>query len=86
MAMIRMDPVPVRVRTGWFDGRPRTITWGDRSMPVTSLVAVRDETSAYPVAVGPRVVFEVETPTARLALAYRPRGGRWTVEAIDRAA
>jgi hypothetical protein len=86
MAMIRMEPVPVRVRTGWLDGRPRAITWGDQTMRVTGLTAVRDETSAYPVAVGPRVVFEVETPTARLALAYRPRGRRWTSEAVDRAA
>ncbi len=28
MAMIRVEPVQVQVRTGWFDGRPREITWG----------------------------------------------------------
>jgi hypothetical protein len=86
MAMIRMDPVPVSVRTGWFDGRPREITWDRETLPVIGLMAVRDETSAYPASVGPRVVFEVQTPTARLALAYRPRGRRWTVEAVEPAA
>jgi hypothetical protein len=86
MAMIRVEPVPVRVRTGWFDGRPREVTWGERTLPVTALAAVRDETSAYRVATGPRIVYEVETPGARLALTYRPRGRRWTVEAVDVAA
>lgn len=86
MAMTRVDPVAVHVRTGWFDGTPREITWGDRVLPVTRLAAIRDETSAYPAATGPRIVFEVDTPSGRVALSYRPRGRRWTVEAIDRAA
>ena len=86
MAMIHFEPVPVRVRTDWFDGRPREITWGDERLPVIDVAAVRDETSAYPALTGPRIVFEVETPRARLALSYRPRGRRWAVEAIDRAA
>jgi len=86
MAFTRVDPVPVRVRTGWLDGAPRAIAWGDEVLPVTALAAVRDETSAYPVAVGPRIVFEIETPRARFALSYRPRGRRWTVEAIEPAA
>ncbi|MEA2545863.1 MAG: hypothetical protein QOI09_1136, partial [Chloroflexota bacterium] len=29
MEMIRVEPVEVHVRTGWFDGSPREITWGD---------------------------------------------------------
>ena len=48
MAMIRVEPVEVRVRADWFDGRPREVTWGDRRLPVTGLAAVRDESSAYP--------------------------------------
>jgi len=28
MAFIRVDPVQVQVRTDWFTGRPREITWG----------------------------------------------------------
>ena len=37
MAMIRVEPVEVHVRTGWFDGTPREITWGDERLPVTRL-------------------------------------------------
>ena len=33
MAMIRVEPVEVHVRTGWFDGSPREITWGDERLP-----------------------------------------------------
>ena len=28
MAFTRVEPVEVHVRTDWFDGRPREITWG----------------------------------------------------------
>ena len=86
MAMTRVQPIPVQVRTGWFDVRPREITWGDERFPVTAVAAVRDETSAYPVATGPRILFEVQTPSGRLALSFRPRGRRWAVEGVDRAA
>ena len=70
MAFIRVEPVQVHVRTGWFDGRPREITWGDERLPVTRLTAVREEAAAYPVITGPRTLFEVETPRARLSLTY----------------
>ena len=83
MAMIRVTPVPVHVRTSWLDGRPREITWGDRRLPVTGLELVRDESSAYPVVVGPRTVFEVRTPHARLTLSFRHRTRRWTIEGLD---
>ncbi|HEY0444725.1 MAG TPA: hypothetical protein VGC90_10920 [Candidatus Limnocylindrales bacterium] len=83
MAMIRVAPVSVHVRTDWFDGRPREITWGDRKLAVTRLAAVREETSAYPVVVGPRTVFEVDTPLARVTLSYRHRTRRWTIEGLD---
>ena len=32
---IRVEPVPVRVRTDWLDGRPREITWGAERLPIT---------------------------------------------------
>ena len=54
MAMIRVEPVEVRVRTGWFDGSPREITWGEERLPVTRLTAVREEAAAFPVITGPR--------------------------------
>lgn len=83
MAMIRVEPVEVHVRTGWFDGSPREITWGDERLPVTRLAAVREEAAAYPVVTGPRTFFEVETPRARLSLTYQHRSRRWTITALD---
>ena len=83
MAMIRVEPVEVHVRTGWFDGAPREITWGDERLSVTRLTAVREEAAAYPVITGPRTLFEVETARARLALTYQHRSRRWTITALD---
>ena len=83
MAMIRVEPVEVHVRTGWFDGSPREITWGDERLPVTHVTAVREEAAAYPVITGPRTLFEVETSRARLALTYLHRSRRWTITALD---
>jgi hypothetical protein len=83
MAMIRVEPTLVQVRTDWFDGRPREVTWGDERLPITSLAAVRHEDSAYPIEVGPRTVFEVVTPKARLALSFQHRSRRWTIEGLD---
>lgn len=83
MAMIRVEPVQVRVRTGWLDGSPREITWGSERLRVTRLTAVREEIAAFPVITGPRTMFEVETPRARLALTYRHRSRRWTITALD---
>lgn len=83
MAMTRVEPVPVRVRTDWLSGRPREIRWGDRTIPVTSITTVRREISAYPAGTGPRTMFEVDTPDLRLALTFRHRGRRWLLEGLD---
>jgi hypothetical protein len=83
MAMLRVEPTTVQVRTGWFDGRPRSVVWRDRTLPVTRIAAVRDESAAFPVVTGPRTVFEVTTPFARMALSFRHRSRRWTVEALE---
>lgn len=83
MAMIRVEPVEVHVRTGWFDGSPLEITWGDERLAVTRLHAVREEAAAYPVITGPRTLFEVQTSRARLALTYQHRSRRWTITALD---
>ncbi|MGP1673629.1 MAG: hypothetical protein ACTS8Z_00245 [Candidatus Limnocylindrales bacterium] len=85
MAFIRVEPVLVSVRTDWFSGRPREITWGDERLPITQLSSVREESSAYPVISGPRTLFEVETPRARLSLTYQHRSRRWTVTGLDQA-
>ena len=84
MAFIRVDPVEVQVRTNWFNGRPREITWGDERLPITRLAAVREEAAAYPVITGPRTLFEVDTPRARLSLIFQHRSRRWTVNGLDR--
>lgn len=83
MAMIRMEPTTVRVRTDWLNGRPREITWGEETLPIMALAAVRHEDSAYPVEVGPRTLFEVVTPRVRLALSFQHRSRRWTIEGLD---
>ena len=83
MAIVRMAPVTVHVKAGWLDGAPREITWGEVRLPVTRLTAVRTETSAYKKAIGPRTFFEVETPGAKLALCFRHRSRRWTVDGVD---
>ena len=86
MAFIRVEPVPVHVRTDWFTGRPREITWGAERLIITNLAAVREEAAAYPVITGPRTLFEVETPRARLSLTYLHRSRRWTVTGMEEAA
>jgi hypothetical protein len=83
MAMIRMEPTVVRVRADWFNGRPREITWGEERLPIMALAAVRHEDSAYPAETGPRTLFEVVTPRARVALSYQHRSKRWTIEGVD---
>ena len=50
---------------------------------VTYMTAVRHETSAYKVGVGPRTVFEVDTPRARLALSFVHRTRQWTIDGLD---
>ena len=83
MAIVRMEPVNVRVRTDWFNGTPREVTWNSVRLPVTRVSAVSREDSAYRVDVGPRTIFEVETPGARLALSFQHRSRRWTVDGVD---
>jgi hypothetical protein len=81
--MLRVEPTAVHVKTDWFDGRPREITWADERLPITSHTLVREERSAYPVATGPRSFFEVQTARARFQLTYQHRRCRWLVEAAD---
>jgi hypothetical protein len=83
VAIVRMEPVNVQVKANWIDGTPREITWGEVRLPVTRLNAVRRETSAFRASVGPRTVFEIDTPGARLALSFQHRSRRWTVEGVD---
>ena len=86
MAMIRVEPVEVRVRADWFDGRPREITLNGRKLRVLEVLGVRDESAAFPVVTGPRTLFEVETADAVLQLSFRHRSRRWTIEGMDQRA
>ena len=83
MAFIRVEPVPVQVRTDWFSGRPREITWGAERLTITHLSAIREEAAAYPVITGPRTLFVVDTPQARVSLTYLHRSHRWTITGLD---
>ena len=83
MAMVRVEPLEVRVRADWFDGRPREVTLAGRWLRVLEVLGVRDESSAFPVVTGPRTLFEVETADARMTLVFRHRTRRWTLEELD---
>ena len=83
MAFTRVEPVVVHVRTDWFDGTPREIRWGHERMPVVALASVRVEAAAYPVITGPRTLFVVDTPQARVSLTYLHRSRRWTITGLD---
>lgn len=83
MAMIRITPLEVHVRTDWFDGRPLSITIARETVPVVAVEVVRRESAAYPAASGPRTLFRVLTPAARYALTYEHGRRRWFVEALD---
>ncbi|MDQ3938427.1 MAG: hypothetical protein M3253_07075 [Chloroflexota bacterium] len=83
MAMVPMTPIEVRVRCGWFDGRPRSIQLDHQEVPVLRIEQVRHERAAYVAARGPRTVFDVRTPGARLRLSFEHRRRRWLLEALD---
>lgn len=83
MAIIRVTPTPVAVRCGWFDGRPRSIRLGTDEVPVLRIEQVRDESAAYPVEFGPRTIFDVSTPDARLRLTFEHRRRRWLLEGTE---
>ncbi len=83
MAMVRITPVEVQVRCDWFDGTPRSVRMADEDVPVVSVARVRHEAAAYPALIGPRTLFEVETPRSRLSLTFQHRQRRWTVDGLD---
>ena len=83
MALIPISPVSVTVRCDLFDGRPRSIRVGSERLAVKRVARVRREAAAYPQAIGPRTLFEVDTPDARLELAFHHRSRRWSIDAMD---
>ena len=85
MAIVRVTPTQVDVKTGRFDGRPRSIKTAYERVPVIEISQVRDELAAYPVARGPRRIFDVRTPDARLRLSFEKRRRRWVIEGVEAA-
>jgi len=85
MAIVRVTPTQVEVSCGFFDGRPRQIRIARERVPVIEIAQVRDELAAYPVETGPRRIFDVLTPDARLRLAFEKRRRRWLLEGLDAA-
>lgn len=85
MAIVRVTPTQVDVGTGLFDGRPRSIRVAQERVPVIEIANVRDELAAYPVERGPRRIFEVRTPDARLRLSFEKRRRRWLLEGLEAA-
>ena len=84
MAMVRISPMEVHVGCDWFTGRPETVRLGGETVPVVRVARVRQESAAYPEAVGPRTLFEIDTPEARLAVTFEHRGRRWLLDGLDR--
>lgn len=85
MAIVKVTPTEVDVSCGLFDGRPRSIRVARERLPVIEISQVRDELAAYPADRGPRRIFEVLIPDARLRLAYEKRRRRWLLEGLDAA-
>ena len=85
MAIVRVTPTEIDVKTGLFDGRPRQVRIANENIRVIEIAQVRDELAAYPVAQGPRRIFDVLTRDARLRLAFEKRGRRWLLEGLEAA-
>jgi len=83
MAMVRITPTEIAVGCDPFTGRPRSVRMGADLQPIVRIERVRDESAAYPVALGPRTLFDIRTPAARLRLAFEHRSRRWLVEGLD---
>jgi hypothetical protein len=83
MAMVHITPTEIAVGCDPFTGRPRSVRVGAEIQPVIRIERVRDESAAYPVALGPRTVFDVLTSASRLRLAYQHRPKRWVVVGLD---
>lgn len=64
-------------------GRPANVRIGTRSLLVTRLDGVRDETAAFPADRGPRVTLRIGTDQGPASLVFDRRRRRWFVEALE---
>lgn len=83
--MVRTKPTEIEVHVGWLDGRPRSVVLEGQRAPVLSIAQVRDELAAYPADRGPRRIFDVTTPKARVRLSFERRRRRWLLESLEAA-
>lgn len=86
MALVKITPVPARVRWDRAAARPASVALGNRRLAVTNLKAVRDEMAAYPASRGPRITLLLDTDAGEASLIFDGRRRRWYVEALDQAA
>ena len=86
MAIIRVAPVDVEVRTDWFNGRSPRDHLGRRATPDHPRRRGPRRAFRLPGDHRPRTLFEVDTPLVRLALTYRHRSRRWLIEGLDEVA
>lgn len=85
MAIVRVTPTEIDVKTGLFDRRPRQIRIANENVPVIEISQIRDELSAYPAALGPRRIYDVRTPDARLRLSFGKNRRCWLLEGLEAA-
>ncbi|MEX1295303.1 MAG: hypothetical protein AB1Z67_03935 [Candidatus Limnocylindrales bacterium] len=78
--MFHLIPTTTSVAVDTATGRPREIRTDGRRFAVTALESVRDETSAYSIASGPRTVFVVHAAGRRYRLTHRLDDRRWMIE------
>lgn len=85
MALVRVSPIPARIRWDRATDRPRELRWDDHQLDVVGLEAVRDERAAYPAERGPRLTLVLRTGDGgRASVAHDGRG--WMIDAIEPAA
>ena len=83
MTILQSPPDGVSVSCDPFTGRPRMVRVGADQMPVIAIERVREESAAYPQAIGPRTLFVVRTPHSRLRLTFEHRSRRWRVDGFE---
>lgn len=83
MTILHSTPDAVSVACDPFTGRPRSVRVGTDQVPVIAIERVREESAAYPLAIGPRTLFVVRTPHNRLRLTFEHRSRRWHVDGIE---
>jgi len=86
MALTQITPQEARVTWDRRHGRPANVRIGSRSLHVTRLDGVRDETAAFPADRGPRITLLIGTDQGPASLVFDGQRRRWFVEALEQVA